>query len=139
MSRPGDWNCRMCQHLNFSWRDSCHRCGNSRYSEIGDYGISSTFSSSIPLPGDWFCSAKNCGALNYASKTNCFKCGMVKDESASGSEGIMQYSTACIGLPGWRPGDWMCTRPGCNEHNYASRMECFRCSTPREYYSNSSY
>ncbi|GMP57087.1 hypothetical protein CsSME_00046398 [Camellia sinensis var. sinensis] len=28
MSRPGDWNCRSCHHLNFQRRDSCHRCGS---------------------------------------------------------------------------------------------------------------
>ncbi|KAA8525384.1 hypothetical protein F0562_007198 [Nyssa sinensis] len=30
MSRPGDWNCRSCQHLNFQRRDSCQRCGEPR-------------------------------------------------------------------------------------------------------------
>uniref|UniRef100_A0A0E0JX25 RanBP2-type domain-containing protein n=1 Tax=Oryza punctata TaxID=4537 RepID=A0A0E0JX25_ORYPU len=34
--------------------------------------------------------------------------------------------------PGWKSGDWICTRSGCNEHNFASRMECFRCNAPRD-------
>ena len=27
----------------------------------------------------------------------------------------------------FRPGDWICPRPDCNNHNYASRLECRRC------------
>ncbi|XXG45671.1 hypothetical protein AAC387_Pa02g0695 [Persea americana] len=39
MSRkPGDWNCRSCQHLNFSRRDSCQRCGEQRSGDRGDFG-----------------------------------------------------------------------------------------------------
>ncbi|XVF49846.1 hypothetical protein PTKIN_Ptkin04bG0049000 [Pterospermum kingtungense] len=34
MSRPGDWNCRLCQHLNFQRRDSCQRCGESRLTQV---------------------------------------------------------------------------------------------------------
>ena len=31
--------------------------------------------------------------------------------------------------PNFRPGDWMC--PACNNHMYAYRTACFRCSLPR--------
>ncbi|RVW30853.1 hypothetical protein CK203_117529 [Vitis vinifera] len=37
MSRPGDWNCRSCQHMNFQRRDSCQRCGDPK-SGGGDFG-----------------------------------------------------------------------------------------------------
>ncbi|KAI9110247.1 hypothetical protein K1719_018689 [Acacia pycnantha] len=36
--------------------------------------------------------------------------------------------------PSWKSGDWICNRLGCNEHNFASRMECFKCSAPRDTY-----
>ncbi|TMW83519.1 hypothetical protein EJD97_001466, partial [Solanum chilense] len=39
---------------------------------------------------------------------------------------------------GWKSGDWICTRLGCNEHNFASRMECFRCNAPRDLAGNKS-
>lgn len=38
MNRLGDWNCRSCQHLNFSRRDSCHRCGEARSGDFGSFG-----------------------------------------------------------------------------------------------------
>ncbi|KAI3877518.1 hypothetical protein MKX03_030628 [Papaver bracteatum] len=153
-SRPGDWNCRSCQHLNFSRRDSCQRCGDSRSGERVDFGSfggrgsssSFGFSGSDVRPGDWYCAAGNCGAHNFASRSSCFKCGAFKDESAGGFDADMSRLRAGGGFggggggrAGWKSGDWICTRSGCNEHNFASRMECFRCNAPREYGSKSSY
>ncbi|KAF8370235.1 hypothetical protein HHK36_021488 [Tetracentron sinense] len=100
MSRPGDWNCKSCQHLNFQRRDSCHRCGDPKMGDRGnDYGSFSArggssfgFSGSDVRPGDWYCSAANCGAHNFASRSSCFKCGAFKDESSGGSEGDMSRS-----------------------------------------------
>ncbi|XP_010250021.1 PREDICTED: TATA-binding protein-associated factor 2N-like [Nelumbo nucifera] len=137
MSRPGDWNCRSCQHLNFSWRDSCQRCGDTRIGERGDYGGFGGRGGSDVRPGDWYCSAANCGAHNFASRSSCFKCGAFKDESASGYEGDMSrprgFGFGTGGRSAWRSGDWFCSRADCNEHNFASRMECFRCNTPRDF------
>nr|GFA63328.1 zinc finger, RanBP2-type [Tanacetum cinerariifolium] len=51
---------------------------------------------------------------------------------------MMAASTAaCYGhdasvVPGWKTGDWICNRYGCGTHNYASRMECYKCKSPRE-------
>ncbi|XP_041001742.1 zinc finger Ran-binding domain-containing protein 2-like [Juglans microcarpa x Juglans regia] len=158
MSRPGDWNCRACQHLNFQRRGSCQRCGDPRSS--ADFGIfggrSGTGSSFVGFstgsdvrPGDWYCTAGNCGAHNFASRSSCFKCGAFKDhdhqyhDSAGAASfdvscDISQYSRSGFGIaggrPGWKSGDWICSRSGCNEHNFASRMECFRCNTPRDTY-----
>ncbi|KAG6548558.1 hypothetical protein Mapa_010046 [Marchantia paleacea] len=28
--KPGDWNCPLCQHLNFSKRDTCLRCSDAK-------------------------------------------------------------------------------------------------------------
>ncbi|KAH7388241.1 hypothetical protein KP509_16G065500 [Ceratopteris richardii] len=101
-------------------------------------------------PGDWYCKESNCGAHNFASRASCFKCGVAKDdrggkskgdfgrsggyESARGGKG--SFYDAGIGgdddRPGWRSGDWLCTRSGCNEHNFASRSQCFRCRAPKE-------
>ncbi|KAF6164577.1 hypothetical protein GIB67_025403 [Kingdonia uniflora] len=144
MNRPGDWNCRSCQHLNFSRRDSCQRCGDSKSGERGDFGgfggrgsSSFGFSGSDVRPGDWYCAAGNCGAHNFASRSSCFKCGAFKDESGCGFEGIDMgrsrgFGGGGGGRSGWKSGDWICNRSGCNEHNFASRMECFRCNAPRD-------
>lgn len=96
MSRPGDWNCRSCQHLNFQRRDSCQRCGDMKHGSIGGGGVGvyggrgsminpSVYGFTGPdvRPGDWYCSIGNCGAHNFASRSSCFKCGVFKDDLAS--------------------------------------------------------
>lgn len=30
-----------------------------------------------------------------------------------------------------KPGDWICPKEGCSNHNFARRTSCFRCNTPR--------
>ncbi|KAM0933339.1 putative Zinc finger, RanBP2-type [Dioscorea sansibarensis] len=149
--KPGDWNCRSCNHLNFSRRDSCQRCGDPRsandrgdYSSFGSRGGGSSFgfTGSDVRPGDWYCS---CGAHNFASRSSCFKCGAFKEDSAvtggggggGGFDSDMPrrgygFGSGGGARSGWKSGDWICTRSGCNEHNFASRMECFRCNAPRE-------
>ncbi|KZV36496.1 protein with unknown function [Dorcoceras hygrometricum] len=152
MNRPGDWNCRSCHHLNFQRRDSCQRCGDPRPGERGDYGggfggrggSSFGFTGPDVRPGDWYCSIGNCGAHNFASRSSCFKCGAVKDEASGGGGSSFDgdYPRRTFGFvgggggsgsrSGWKSGDWICTRLGCNEHNFANRMECFKCNAPKE-------
>ncbi|KAL1292801.1 hypothetical protein HN51_053361 [Arachis hypogaea] len=150
MSRPGDWNCRSCQHLNFQRRDSCQRCGDSKYGDrvvdFGGFGGGGGRGSSFGMmtgsdvrPGDWYCAAGNCGAHNFASRSSCFKCGAFKDDLAGAFNSEFSRSRygggggGGGGRPGWKSGDWICSRSGCNEHNFASRLECFKCSAPRDY------
>lgn len=109
-SKPGDWNCRSCQHLNFSWRDSCQRCNEPRPSDC--VGFTGRGGSEV-RPGDWYCPASNCGAHNFASRSSCFKCGSFKDESSSSFDGDAQRSRGGFpfgGRSGWKSGDWICTR-----------------------------
>ncbi|XP_056174869.1 transcription initiation factor TFIID subunit 15-like [Syzygium oleosum] len=149
MSRPGDWNCQSCHHLNFQRRDLCQRCGEPRPSSLGGGRSNSSFRSGAAVDvklGDWYCGVGGCGAHNFASRLSCFKCGMAKDESPTGGgydgdmprmRGFGYGSGSSASRPGWKPGDWICGRPGCNEHNFASRTECFRCNAPRESGGNS--
>ncbi|GMG99013.1 hypothetical protein Nepgr_000853 [Nepenthes gracilis] len=157
MNRPGDWNCRSCNHLNFQRRDSCQRCREPRSGERGDYGGfgggggrggSSTFggfSGPDVRPGDWYCTVGNCGAHNFASRSSCFNCGAYKEEASGGGGHDSDIPRSrvfgfggCVsggsssGCSGWKSGDWICTRSGCNGHNFASRMECFRCNAPKD-------
>uniref|UniRef100_A0ACD5ZMZ0 Uncharacterized protein n=2 Tax=Avena sativa TaxID=4498 RepID=A0ACD5ZMZ0_AVESA len=182
--KPGDWDCRSCQHLNFSRRDLCQRCGEPRgvadrgsvgglgggalggdYANFGGRGGGgSSFGAGFGAgsdvrPGDWYCT---CGAHNFASRSSCFKCAAFKEEAAinggaGGFDGDMSRSRGFgfggmgggmggsmgggmgagaaggrASRPGWKSGDWICTRSGCNEHNFASRLECFRCNAPRD-------
>ncbi|KAH7524696.1 hypothetical protein FEM48_Zijuj06G0147000 [Ziziphus jujuba var. spinosa] len=125
MSRPGDWNCRACNHLNFQRRDSCQRCGEPRPGERGEYGggyggrSSGSFGFTTGpdvRPGDWYCTVGNCGAHNFASRSSCFKCGASKDESPSSFEGDITrmrgygYGGGSSSRSSWKSGDWICTR-----------------------------
>ncbi|XP_057768680.1 uncharacterized protein LOC130988743 isoform X2 [Salvia miltiorrhiza] len=131
MSRQGDWMCGACQHLNFSKRDTCQRCGCPKYAgaaEVAAYG--GALQKSEVLAGDWYCGAMNCGAHNYASRTTCYRCCASKDYCGYDAR-IM--APAGYAVPGWKTGDWICSRVGCGMHNYASRMECYKCHTPKDY------
>ncbi|KAH7859459.1 hypothetical protein Vadar_001317 [Vaccinium darrowii] len=124
----GDWICGSCQHMNFKKRDSCQRCG---YSKFGGGDVSSfRLNRTEVLPGDWYCNVINCGAHNYASRPNCHKCGETKNDYCNVYGGSV-VASAGGALPGWKTGDWICTRVGCSSHNYACRMECYKCRTPR--------
>ncbi|TYI48314.1 hypothetical protein E1A91_D13G239200v1 [Gossypium mustelinum] len=128
----GDWMCGACQHQNFKKREACQRCGYPKYGgpDVSTYLYNNSYNSAEVLAGDWYCSAMNCGVVNYASRTNCYRCGSLKNDF------VGNYNTmGCDGTvpPGWKTGDWNCTRYGCGVHNYASRIECFKCKTPRNF------
>ncbi|KAH9761913.1 zinc finger ranbp2-type-related [Citrus sinensis] len=129
MSLPGgDWMCAACQHQNFKKREACQRCGYPKYGgpDVSTYLCNRT----EVLAGDWYCTAMNCGAHNYASRPNCYRCGAAKTDYACAN--MMAYGTDGSVPPGWKSGDWICNRMGCGVHNYASRMVCYKCKTPRE-------
>ncbi|XP_058226827.1 uncharacterized protein LOC131335473 [Rhododendron vialii] len=125
----GDWICCSCQHMNFKKRDSCQRCGCPKFGGGVDVPLLGLNRTEV-LPGDWYCNVINCGAHNYASRPNCYKCGATKNDYCNVYGGGVEAS-AGGGLPGWKTGDWICARVGCGAHNYACRMECFKCGAPR--------
>lgn len=70
----GDWMCGSCQHLNFKKRDSCQCCRFPKFggsADIASYGINKM---DEVLADDWYYTAINYGAHNYASRTSCFRC-----------------------------------------------------------------
>jgi hypothetical protein len=124
--RPGDWICGKCNKHNYASKVSCISCNTAK--ALADSGIGSELSygggggGMFPpnfKPGDWMCN--KCNKHNYGSKTECFGCGIPRQEgdSSGGS------ATGSSGLPyNFRPGDWMCK---CGQHNYASKMACHKC------------
>ncbi|KAG8372716.1 hypothetical protein BUALT_Bualt12G0095600 [Buddleja alternifolia] len=135
--RQGDWMCGACQHVNFQKRDSCQRCSCPRYATPGDVSAyaNALMQKTQVLAGDWYCVALNCGAHNYASRNSCYRCGASKDiydcaaYGAAAAAQVYGYDA----VPGWKTGDWICSRLDCGIHNYASRTECFKCKTPRDF------
>ncbi|OAY47073.1 zinc finger Ran-binding domain-containing protein 2 [Manihot esculenta] len=117
----GDWMCPACQHINFKKREACQHCSYPKY------GGPDPATFIYKRPGDWYCTAVNCGSHNYASRSSCYRCGATKNDY-----GYMYCSDGSV-PPGWKNGDWICRRVGCGEHNYASRTECYKCKTPKDY------
>lgn len=96
--KPGDWNCPSCGHLNFARRNNCQRCGGFRPgggfpgAPGGGFGAGGFggdqwggrggggYGAPSVRPGDWSC--HSCGAHNFASRGQCFRCGMIKPEGA---------------------------------------------------------
>merc|ERR1719272_1587249 len=96
-------------------------------------------------PGDWTCPA--CQNHNYASREACNKCQTPKMMGAGMQQGMDMGGMgmgmgmgngngmgmgAMMGNMGanMRQGDWMC--PACQNHNYASREACNKCSAPKD-------
>jgi len=105
----GDWMCGACQHVNFKKRDACQRCGYPKYGgpDPSKYGCNRT----EVLAGDWYC---NCGAHNYASRPNCYRCSSMKNDYGGAAYSMMPsaegYGSDASAPPGWKSGDWMCNR-----------------------------
>jgi len=95
--RAGDWWCPQCGDLVFSTKTQCRMCGFDAGGKKGGKfggckgggckgdkggkgkGKSNTHTQRL---GDWNCPA--CGYLNFASKTECGKCGTPKPDSSDG-------------------------------------------------------
>ncbi|XP_073275766.1 RNA-binding protein involved in heterochromatin assembly dri1-like [Primulina huaijiensis] len=132
MNNQGDWMCPACQHINFKKRDICQRCSCPKYAtsaEVSSYSIQRT----ELMPGDWYCGGLNCGAHNYASRMSCYRCCATKEYFGCGAGMMASAGYAYDAIPGWKNGDWICTRFGCGMHNYASRMDCYKCKKPRDF------
>eukprot|EP01126_Amoeba_proteus_P051952 TRINITY_DN623_c0_g1_i6.p1 TRINITY_DN623_c0_g1~~TRINITY_DN623_c0_g1_i6.p1 ORF type:complete len:168 (+),score=12.25 TRINITY_DN623_c0_g1_i6:61-564(+) len=97
-TRPGDWNCKQCEHHNFARREVCRNCGCSKDGEKGK-------------KTDWVCPL--CSFNNYGRNKACIKCGHIH----------VPVTPPTLNQP-LRPGDWVCT---CGEMVFASRPACRRC------------
>ena len=84
--------------------------------------------------GDWDC--PDCGFMNFASRSECFKCGPGGGRDARGGGFDLRDARPRYDDRGrenrdgadLRPGDWKC--PSCAFANFASRSECKRCGEP---------
>eukprot|EP00667_Euglena_gracilis_P018853 EG_transcript_20105 len=80
-----------------------------------------------PMPGDWKCT--KCYNINFARRTECNQCGVARagNEEDVGASGILAAGWSLHGKV--MAGDWTC--PACSNHNFARRIACHRCQTPK--------
>lgn len=111
MSREGgDWMCGACQHINFKKREACQRCGCPKYATEAEVSAYAAHKTEVMQAGDWYCGGMNCGAHNYASRTTCYRCGAAKEYCGYGAGIMASAGYAHAAIPGWKTGDWICTR-----------------------------
>ena len=111
----GDWMCGVCEHINFKKREACQSCGYPKYG--GPDPSTYRYNRTEALAGDWFC---NCGAHNFASRSNCFRCGSMKDDYSSGYGNNSGGYGSDTFPPGWKTGDWLCPRSFSHYHHIFS-------------------
>lgn len=113
MSREGgggDWMCGACQYINFKKREACQRCGCPKYATGAEVSAYAAQKTEVMQAGDWYCGGMNCGAHNYASRTTCYRCGGAKEYCGYGAGIMASAGYAHAAIPGWKTGDWICTR-----------------------------
>ncbi|KAI4327723.1 hypothetical protein L6164_020149 [Bauhinia variegata] len=143
--RDGDWMCN-CGFHNYSSRSQCKKCNAfppaPRTKRLA----------SEELVYDWDSKRLNIGHTNEQQRSHInfepllganadpkpgnFPSYPGINSSAAPSLPMpmpfAQVTTPALlgkGAKQWRNGDWMCTN--CNNHNYASRLQCNRCKTQR--------
>jgi len=109
--RPGDWMCPCGAH-NYANKMACHKCGTAKQmAAMGMSGMGGGMGApsmhggmgmgmmgmggGMPAnfrQGDWMCTS--CGQHNFASKTNCHKCGAMKPAQQPAQGG---YGQAAFG------------------------------------------
>lgn len=108
----------------------------------GGYGGSHGGSQREGRPGDWECA--KCNNFNFSRRDSCNRCQAPRTvkpwgdnqqpDERNGGNGGGYFNDNNGSLPtggsnmdpNMRPGDWLC--PRCNNHNFAKRTECNRCS-----------
>ncbi|QCD82060.1 uncharacterized protein LOC114178002 isoform X1 [Vigna unguiculata] len=144
--RNGDWICN-CGFHNYSSRSQCKKC-NAFQPALGTKRLASE-----ELVYDWDNKRLNVGTTNDQQQTYT-SLDQVVGTGADPKPGVFpsypsmnssttpslplatllppQVSTPALlgkGAKQWRSGDWMCSN--CNNHNYASRLQCNRCKTQK--------
>jgi ribosomal protein S27E len=106
-SRAGAWICPKgeCRNVNFSFRDLCNRCGTTKPNPVPTTGTDS-MSENAPSPPP---------ALWFPAQT------------------LSRHSRKSTLKTRWSPpgGSWKCSREGCENINFPSRIMCHRCGHPQ--------
>ncbi|RRT34172.1 hypothetical protein BHE74_00051621 [Ensete ventricosum] len=141
--RPGDWYCSCGAH-NFASRSNCHSCGASKdidHNEMpGSQGVA--YGGGGWKSGDWLCTRYHHpvypARLLLHSLLSSMSCLTVQRlavllkpyHRTPPRQVYVHYALYKIRLA-LKIGAPLFGRSGCNQHNFASRRECYRCKTPK--------
>lgn len=147
----GNWECAMCNNINYAIRTVCNRCSTPR--EEKQIHSHWALPPKPPPPvggtpiageqGNWVCAV--CSNVNWAVRTACNRCQMPRPEELSQPRMVPRRPEAPpLALPsltggggGRGPpvagvdGNWACA--ACDNINFASRTACNRCGVPRPF------
>jgi hypothetical protein len=130
-AEKGTWTCAVCGMGNSTAIKTCARQGCDQWRPM-----SSAFAVTA-RQGDWLC----CGVHNFASRTECMKCGRSKLQQQQQPSSMPEYdapptapakvlvverSSSSSNGGGRRP-DWHCVR--CNYTIFGSKPSCGKCGT----------
>lgn len=130
--KQGDWVCRSCRNHNFASRQQCNKCQEPKSPEAGALGCNQGGFGMMMAQKHAESAWMPPGGVRMFSG-GMMPLAMPKPMQLDwvGRAASMRYSTTSLGvLPGnMKPGDWLC--PSCNNHNYASRVNCNSCGGVR--------
>eukprot|EP00906_Rhabdomonas_costata_P003714 RCo005625 len=142
---PTDWDCPVCRNVNFAKRVTCNRCDTPKPGSVamgtgnpvfgqggGDLAPSSLGGKArFPTqPGDWCCPNVSCGNVNWAKRSTCNLCGAPRPEEQAIASLPSAPSVSYPKIPpNMGPEDWLCSN--CRNVNFARRLECNLCGSPR--------
>eukprot|EP01137_Pigoraptor_chileana_P006692 Opistho-2@51298 len=81
------------------------------------------------LDGDWKCAAPACGASNFARRSDCHKCGILKPVAKLVQGGTVGKDIAEKSKGLFSADDWTCGK--CGNINWQRRRTCNQCNHPR--------
>ncbi|KAI8050373.1 hypothetical protein BDF22DRAFT_150134 [Syncephalis plumigaleata] len=148
--RPGDWICPNpnCYFQNFASRTTCYRCHTPNPQSVYDMssvygdpnmngGVYTAYGHPIGVTSSYGAPPPPLPPLPPPPPSTAH--GMDGYRGASSYSSYGHYPSYGANLPSntatvsggaaFRPGDWYC--PGCNSHNFASRLQCMRCQMTR--------
>jgi hypothetical protein len=126
--RPGDWTCPSCFFLNFASRTACYRCHTPHPGGMYDMGGGGGSGYGDPNMSGGYGGYGGGGGYGGMGMNGSYGGGYGGGGGAGGYGGGYGGGGGGGG-PQFRPGDWYC--PGCNSHNFASRLQCMRCHIAR--------
>ena len=102
---------------------------NSNYhnSHSNGQALSMTRPATPSHHGDWICPA--CKALVYSFRPDCYKCHTLRPDPGPLMVPRQPYIVSSKPNGDVRDGDWLCAT--CNGHNFANKLACFTCRTPK--------